>query len=157
MELEDKNVSPHKNKVHHILAHSYFFFFLLFLFGIFLDLILPIKIFQNQNIKLVGFFFLCLATVLILWAQMTSRSINKENLTAETFYRGPYRLTRSPTHWGLFLLALGFGFVVNAGFIVLCTVISFFIAKLTFLKKEEAVLAERYGAPYLEYKRKVRF
>lgn len=157
MESQDKNIHPHKNKVHHILAHSYFSFFLLFLFGVFLDLVFPIKIFQGSDIRLFGFIFLFLASVLIVWAQMTSRNLKKENLTKDTFCRGPYCYTRSPTHWGLFFLTLGFGFVANAGFVVLCTIISFLVTKLTFLKKEERILAEKYGAPYLEYKKQVKF
>ena len=157
MESSNKNFLPNKDKVHHILAYSYFSFFLLFLFGVFLDLFFPIKIFQGSNIRLLGVVFLFLASILVLWAQMTSRNLNKENLTKDTFCRGPYCLTRSPTHWGLFLLTLGFSLVANAGFVVLCTVISFFITKFTFLKREEDILAKKYGVPYLEYKKQVRF
>ena len=157
MELQDKNISLKDNKVHHVLAYSYFSFFLLFLVGVFLDIFFPIKIFQGSSIKFFGLIFLFLASILVLWAQMTSRNLNKENLTIDTFCRGPYCFTRSPTHWGLFLLTLGFGFVANAGFVVLCTIISFFITKFIFLKREEDILARKYGAPYLEYKKKIKF
>lgn len=157
MEFQGKNFIHFSDRIHHVLAFSYLFFFLLFLFGVFLDIIFPIRIFQGLIIKFIGFIFLFLASVLIFWAQMTSRNLNTEVLTEDTFSRGPYRFTRSPTHFGLFLLTMGFAFVANAGFVVLCTIISFVIAKLVFLKKEEQILAKKYGAPYLEYKRKVKF
>ena len=104
-----------------------------------------------------GFIFLIFGTFLVFWAQKTSRHLNIENITKETFCHGPYRYTRSPTHWGLFLLMLGFGMIANAFFIVLFSIISFLITKLVFLKKEEKVLAAKYGTPYLEYKKSVKF
>jgi len=105
----------------------------------------------------IGFVFLALGTFLILWAQTTSRHLKKENITPETFCHGPYCYTRAPTHLGLFLLMLGFGFISNAFFVILLTLFAFFIGKLVFLDKEEKILAEKYGAPYLEYKKMVKF
>ena len=104
-----------------------------------------------------GAFLLVLGTILILWAQNTSRHLNTENATKETFCHGPYRFTRTPTNFGLFFLVLGFGIVANALFVILSSLVSFFIAKFVFLKKEEQLLAEKYGAPYLEYKKSVKF
>lgn len=155
MESNDTN-HPLKNTVHRVLAHSYYVNFLFFLVGVCLDFFLRIKIFSNPWISYFGFIFLIIATFLIFWAQYTSHTMNKENITKETFYRGPYRFTRSPTHWGLFLLMLGFGMVVNAFFVILFSIISFILTKLTFLNKQEKILEDRYGAPYLEYKKSVK-
>ena len=52
---------------------------------------------------------------------------------------------------------LGFGLVANAIFIIVTTVISFVLTKFIYLKKEEAILEKKYGAPYLEYKKAVKF
>ena len=166
MEFQDKgqnkkgsSVHAHKSKrtVHHVLAHSYSFYFLFFLLGVFLNLFFPIRIFNNSIMVPVGVLLLIMASLLILWAQKTSRDFRKEeNINKETFCRGPYCYTRSPTHWGLFLLMLGFGVIINAVFIILFTIISFVITKLVFLKKEESILADKYGAPYLEYKKSVK-
>lgn len=146
----------HKNKVHKILAHSYSAYFVFFLLGICLDLIFKLKIFDNSIIVPLGFFFLFFATVLIVWAQKTSRKLNKENITKETFCKGPYCYTRSPTHWGLFFLMLGFGMITNAFFVILTTLISFVVSKFVFLNRQERILAEKYGDPYLEYKKSVK-
>ncbi|MFZ2149955.1 MAG: methyltransferase [Minisyncoccia bacterium] len=142
--------------VHKILAHSYISIFMFFLVGVCLDLFLNLKIFSSQIVVGWGILFLALGTVLIIWAQKTSRSLKKEVITKETFCRGPYCFTRSPTHWGLFLVMLGFGMVVNALFVIIMSIISFVFTKLTFLREEEKTLAEKYGAPYVEYKKSVR-
>ena len=149
-----------RNKaVHKILAHSYFFYFLMFLSGVLLDLLFPVKIFNSPLMLFFGLTLIIFSSVLILWAQMTSRDLvnAKEDINTETFCKGPYCFTRSPTHWGLFFLILGFGIVANAFFIILFTLVSFFTTKFIFLRKEEIILAEKYGAPYLEYKKKVKF
>ncbi len=145
------------NKVHRILAHSYFAYFFFFLIGVVLDIIFRLKLFSGKGMMSTGFVFLFLATLLILWAQRTSRNLDTKNLTKETFCRGPYCYTRSPTHWGLFFLMLGFGIIANAFFVVLLTIISFMVTRFVFIKKEEEALAHKYGQPYLEYKKIVKF
>ncbi len=151
------NVNPDKDKVHIVLAHSYSVYFLLFLAGVFLDLIFNLKIFNFPFMMPLGVVLILLATLLIFWAQRTSRNLNKETLTPETFMKGPYRYSRSPTHWGLFFLMLGFGLLNGAIFIVIFAFIAFFLTKLVYLKKEEAILLKKYGAPYSEYKQIVKF
>jgi len=159
MEIENnlENSNPHKNKVHKVLVHSYSTQFILFLIGICLDFVFQFKIFMSPLILQIGIIILILGSFLILSAQRTSRSLKKENMSRESFYRGPYRYTRSPTHLGLFLLILGFGIIVNAPFVILSAIISFIIAKFIFLNKQETILAEKYGSPYLEYKKMVKF
>lgn len=154
---EFKSENPHKNKVHKILAHSYLFYFILFLIGLFLDFMFPLKIFEELTMASVGTAFLILGTFLILWAQKSSHHLQKEGMNKETFCSGPYRYTRSPTHFGLFLLMLGFGIVANALFIIIFSIISFFVTKFIFIRKEEKVLAEKYGTPYVEYQKSVKF
>jgi protein-S-isoprenylcysteine O-methyltransferase Ste14 len=150
---EDKK----KYTIHHILAHSYSFYFLFFLIGVLLDLLFPVKILDSYLMTFTGILLLVFASVLILWAQRTSRDLGKINeIKKESFCRGPYCYTRSPTHWGLFLLMLGFGITANAFFIVITSIISLIFTKFSFLKEEEDILALKYGAPYIEYKKKVR-
>jgi protein-S-isoprenylcysteine O-methyltransferase Ste14 len=156
MESENKNIP--KYSVHKVLAHSYTMYFVLFLVGVALDLVFGFKIFRSSVMVPGGFFFLVLATVIILWAQKAGRDLGKvKEVKSEHFCRGPYCYTRSPTHWGLFLMMLGFGIMANAVFVILSTLFSFIIAKFVFLGKEEAILEEKYGAPYLEYKKLVKY
>jgi len=40
--------------------------------------------------------------------------------------------------------------------VILSTLISSLISRFIFLKRQENILAEKYGAPYLEYKKAVK-
>lgn len=146
-----------KYSVHRVLAHSYLFYFGAFLLGISLDFFFPIRLLDQTTSVYMGLIFLCLGTFLVMWAQSTSRDLDVSNVTKDTFSHGPYSYTRTPTSWGLFLLILGFGIMVNAFFIMLLTVISFLVTKFVFLSKQEEMLAKKYGEPYLEYKKSVKF
>ena len=157
-EHEKGNISPHKNKVHNVLAHSYIVYFVLFLLGVFLDFIFEIEILPGSILVPTGIFFLILATIIIFWAQRTGEQFRKvAEPKIENFHRGPYRYTRMPTHWGLCFLMLGFGFITDAFFVIVTTLLSFFITKYIFVEKQEHILADKYGESYLEYKKKVKF
>ena len=142
-----------EGSVHKILANSYFFCFLAFLVGLFLDFVFPFKFLKQYAIVItpIGEFFLILATIIIFWAQKTSRHLKKDNIKKETFSRGPYYYTRTPTAWGLFFLTLGFGLLTSAFFVVISSFVSFFVSKLFFLKKQEEILAKKYGVPYFKW------
>jgi protein-S-isoprenylcysteine O-methyltransferase Ste14 len=154
----EKDISNHyKNKVNKVLVHSYLAYFFFFLVGVYLNLVFNFKISYSYKIAPTGFILLILGTLLIFWAQKTSRNLNKGNITKESFSKGPYRFTRTPTNSGLFFLMLGFGMIANSPLIIICSCIAFVVAKFIFLEKEEKLLAEKYGAPYLEYKKSVKF
>ena len=143
--------------VHRVLADSYTVYLLAFVLGLFFSAGWPIKIFQNDLLVNVSAVILFLSSFLILWAQRSSKKFNKEDLTKESFENGPYRFTRNPTNLGLFLSIVSFGIIINSFFVVLFSLIAFFISRLVFIKKEEKLLDKKYGDPYLEYKKVVRF
>lgn len=147
--------------VHRVLAHSYFAYLSLFLVGVVLDIFFPIKIFKEKHADPIGIFLLFLGTLLVLWAQYSSHK-NRENrkdpsnIPAGAFHNGPYKYTRMPTHWGLFAIMFGFGFIINATFIITTTLISFLLTKFVFVNKQEKILTQRYGDKYIEYKKDVK-
>ena len=143
--------------IHHILANSYLVYLILFLVGVSLDLYFHLNILKDSIGTPLGILILLVGTLLIVWAQKTSRNLKKENLSKESFYKGPYRLTRGPTHLGLFFLVIGFAIIVNALFILILAIFSYFFTKYTSLKKQEDALEIKYGAPYREYKQMVKF
>ncbi len=145
--------------IHRTLAYSYFAYFIVLVFGVLLDCFFPVRVFHTDIMVAIGFILLILSTLLIIWAQKTSRELlhkEKDDVTQEHFCRGPYCYTRTPTHWGLLFLALGFGFIANAFFVIVLTIISFLLSKLTFIKKQERLLEEKFGTPYIEYKKSVK-
>jgi len=143
--------------VHHILAHSYLFYFVAFLLGMFFDFMFPLELFSQYDLSILGIVFLAVGTVLVVWAQRSTMHLKRENMTKDTFCNGPYRYTRSPTNYGIFLSLLGFGFIMNASFIIIFSCISLLVTKFIFIKKEEEILTSKYGAPYVEYKSSVKF
>jgi protein-S-isoprenylcysteine O-methyltransferase Ste14 len=155
--MENDELHPHKNKVHKILAQSYSVYLFSILLGLVFNLVLGIQVFAHPLWREIGTFLLFFGSVLIIWAQYTSANLNMKNVTRDTFRHGPYRFTRTPTNWGLFFVVLGFGLIINTFFIILFTLVAFLVAKFIFLNKEEKILEEKYGAPYLEYKKQVRF
>jgi protein-S-isoprenylcysteine O-methyltransferase Ste14 len=148
--------SNHKYVIHSTLAHSYTFYFAFFLLGVLMDLIFKIRIFETSVMLPGGFILLILGTVIILWAQLSYVNLDGKEITKEHFCKGPYCYTRTPTHWGIFLLMLGFGFIVNGLFIILSTVISHLLAKVTFVKRYETAMLRHFGAPYEEYKKSMK-
>ena len=147
---------PNRQSVHQVLVHSYFTTLIFFLLGAGLDIVFNLRIFKDEFIAPAGLILFVFGTVLIIWAQHASHKFVKENLSVESFSRGPYRYTRNPTYWGLYLVLLGFGLVWNAVFVLISTAISFVVTWLIFLKQEEKVLTQKYGQAYLDYKNKVR-
>jgi len=158
MSIEEKIEKKYffKNSVHILLAHSYIFYFIGFLAGIFLDFIFSFDAFgQFYIMKIIGCVLIILSTILIFWAQKTSRNFKNDIVTKETFSKGPYRFIQNPTDWGVFLLILGFGIIANAIFVVLCTLFSFFASRFFFLRKQDSILTKKYGIPFTEYKKSV--
>jgi protein-S-isoprenylcysteine O-methyltransferase Ste14 len=146
-----------KSKVHRILAHSYMVYLIALFFGLIFSAIWPFPIFNSEILAVISAIFLFLSSLLIFWAQKSSREFTKENLTKESFMKGPYRFTRNPTNIGLFFSMICFSIIVNSIFSVLFTFVAFLLSLLIFLKKEEDFLANKYGIPYLEYKKIVKF
>ncbi len=155
--MDDQNKqNTYKDSVHWVLTHGYAAHFILFLVGVTLDIVFHQNLFSGNFMRPIGLVMLVLSTLLIVWAQVTSRYLPQENITVETFCRGPYCYTRSPTHWGLFFMIIGFGIITNAFFVVVTTILAGILSKSVFLRREEKLLAAKYGAAYLEYKKKVR-
>lgn len=155
--MEDKKEQHPKHKIHHLLAHSYYIYFFGLILGVLFDLYINISIFNAFYGEILGFILLFLGTFLVVWAQGSSLKLHMNSLTKESFCRGPYCYTRTPTHYGLFFLVVGLSFVLNAFFLCLFAILSFLITKILFVKKQEIILSERYGQPYIEYKEKVKF
>ena len=68
---------------------------------------------------------------------------------------GPYAIVRNPIYSGLIIGAFGWGLWLHAPLTLVFAVALFVLFDLK-LRLEEKWLAERYGAPYLEYRAKVK-
>lgn len=145
--------------VHFVLVHSYLIFLAAVIVGVLFDTFMKEKIFSNNIYQYIGFIMLVISSIIIYWAQSTSgnykKRISQKDERSE-FEFGPYKYIRSPTHFGLFIMTLGFSLIINSFFGVVLTIVAYFVTKLFFLKKEERILENKYGETYREYKRKVK-
>lgn len=144
--------------VHIILSHSYTVFMLAVVFGLILDVVTRVYIFNNPLYQYIGLVCIVLGSAIIYWAQSTSNYTKEEmekGHSARNFERGPYKFSRNPTHIGLSVMTLGLALILNSIFSVILTIIASIITKRIFLRKEEHLLEEKYGTPYLDYKKKV--
>ncbi len=72
------------------------------------------------------------------------------------FAKGPYKVLKSPTNLGLMILMIGFGFLMNSVIVVLMALLSYIISQWTFIRKQQALLKEKYGDHYVEYTENVK-
>lgn len=146
------------NIVHHILSRSYSVYFFSVMAGMIMGTIFADR-FAFMFYREIGLFVMVVGTLFIYWAQSTSGKSKKQALATNTprnFARGPYKITRNPTHIGLAMLTIGFGFVSGSFFILFFSILAFLTSKIVFLPAEEKVLEQKYGQEYLDYKKKVR-
>lgn len=156
----NKEKKPVAGIVHVLLSHSYAVFFLAVVLGVIFDIIFPIHIFNGVIYEYTGLVLLVAGSLLIYWAQHTTSKAASTTKPLERdinfFLHGPYRYTRNPTNFGLTLAILGFSLVIHSLFSVIFILITYFISKLVFIKKQDSILEERYGSAFVDYKKKVK-
>jgi protein-S-isoprenylcysteine O-methyltransferase Ste14 len=148
--------------VHVLLAHSYFIYLAAIVIGFLLDERVPVR-FSSVLLLPVGITFIMLGTILAVWAQFasgkgaSSRNGKPDSIVHGHFRVGPYMFTRTPTQYGLALMTIGLAFLYGSFWMAILSIAAFLIGKFFFIKKQEQHLAQKYGAPYLEYKKNVKF
>ena len=161
----DPLVDPNSGlRVHQVLATSYSVYLVSIFIGFVIELFWDIKL-SSPALMPIGFVCIILGTGLCFWAQnvsgktSTTRNSQKEQdtLTHTDFLIGPYNFTRSPTQYGLLLMALGLALLYGSVVMICTTVIAFILGKFVFIPREEYHLTEKYGQSYTDYKNKVKF
>jgi protein-S-isoprenylcysteine O-methyltransferase Ste14 len=149
------------NLIHIVLGHSYLAYFLSLLIGLTIDVFGGFH-FNVPFASVFGGALILISPALIVWAQRTSEKLvvkricDRNGICAADFRKGPYAFTRSPTHFGLFLLIIGLGFILSSVSIIVTTIFAYILTRVTFIRKEEKLLEEKYGEAYREYKTQVR-
>lgn len=163
MEENEDNLNKENGKrspgVHFLLSHSYLVFLFSVILGVIFDIFAPFNLFLNVPSQSIGVGLIFLGSIIVYWAQTTSGNY-KENepkfKNKSFFYRGPYKFTRNPTHFGLLIMTLGLALLINSFFSIVFTIIAHVLTKIFFVKKQEKILEKKYGDLYLDYKKKVK-
>lgn len=157
---EENNIASRNGKIHFVLSHSYTVFLFAVVLGVVFDVLIPLKIFSGNDFQYIGIIMIALGSIVVYWAQSTSSSVSKKKEKDENyelrFDNGPYKYLRSPTHFGLFVMTLGLAVVISSPFSVIFTIIAQIVTKVSFLRKEEKLLEEKYGEVYRSYKSKTK-
>lgn len=149
-----------KSLIQVVSGHGYLFLFGVGLFGLLIDLLHSYRI-PGVGFQYFGILLILLGTLLTLWAQYSSNKHRNswlmENIKAAHFYHGPYMHMKSPTHVGIAVMLLGFGFCLASLSVVLAVVFASLFLKVSFLRKHEAILLKQFGTAYDEYRKRVKF
>jgi protein-S-isoprenylcysteine O-methyltransferase Ste14 len=76
--------------------------------------------------------------------------------TPNLVFRGPYRFTRNPMYVGMTAVQVGIGLFVDSLWVIGLAAVSLLVVHLIAVLPEEKYLAEKFGAPYEDYLRRVR-
>lgn len=158
LEKEEKQKLYKDKKVHIVLSQSYSVYLFSIMIAIVLDFFYPIN-FVNDYFIYLGFIFLFSGSLLVYWAQSSASKSKREMMEKKcprNFRVGPYKFSRRPTQLGLTISTFGFGLISGSFFVIMATVLSYFITRYIFLPYQEKILMDRYGDEYCEYKKKVK-
>ncbi len=166
MEKQNKILNINKKSsivgiIHILLLQSYAIYFFAVILGVIFDNVIAINIFPNHVLlnQYLGIIMILIGSIFIYWAQSTTSS-SKVNNTKDRdlnfFLRGPYKYTRNPTNFGLAIMSLGLGFLINSFFSIIFIIIAYLISRIIFIKKQDSILEERYGEVFRDYKQKVK-
>ena len=115
-----------------------------------------------------GWFFIRIAGVCLIFAGIAllmaaaagfNRAKTPMPPTAPTkalVFGGIYRFTRNPMYLGMTSILAGLGLALDQLWFLIAVPLALFAVTKLAIEREEAYLARRFGAPYLEYKTKVR-
>lgn len=69
---------------------------------------------------------------------------------------GPYRLSRNPIYVGMTAIYVGVGLLLNSGWVLILAIPLLLVMRYGVIAREERFLEEKFGAPYRDYKTRVR-
>lgn len=156
---KEKEIVLRGGVVHHLLFGSYSVYLFSVVLGVIFDLFIHFEIFSYFIFDYIGFVFIVTGSLIAYWAQFTSGHYKEELAKLKNksyFNRGPYRYMRTPTHTGLFVMAIGLAFLINSLSSVVFTIIAHIVTKFFFIRKQEKILENKYGETYIDYKKNVK-
>jgi protein-S-isoprenylcysteine O-methyltransferase Ste14 len=69
---------------------------------------------------------------------------------------GPFALSRNPIYAGMMAIYVGVALAINSAWPVLLLPLVWILMRVSIIAREERYLAEKFGAKYVDYRRRVR-
>lgn len=108
----------------------------------------------------VGGALIALALLIEFWALILFRrartAIIPTRPTSAIVETGPYRYSRNPIYVGMFLTVVGAAFVLDSLWQLAALAVLYLVVRWGVVAREEAYLARKFGAAYLDYAKRVR-
>ncbi|MDH3218474.1 MAG: isoprenylcysteine carboxylmethyltransferase family protein [Gammaproteobacteria bacterium] len=76
--------------------------------------------------------------------------------TTTVIQSGIYRFSRNPIYLAFCIATVGAGLILNSWWVVASAALLKFLLQVLVIRREEAYLEAKFGASYLQYKRRVR-
>lgn len=109
---------------------------------------------------LAGGALVLLALALIAWAGRTFRMAHTGILTSQAartiVSSGPFAFSRNPIYVAMFIGLIGLAIALDNRWFFVAAIGMYFVIRYGVVAREEAYLARKFGAQYLDYKAKVR-
>ena len=120
---------------------------------------IPIKLLENERIKLVALFISLAAFFWIVISQNNMRQswrigVDLQNRT-ELITDGVYKISRNPIYVGMIISTAMLFFITPNMLTLLISILSFILIQIQ-VRLEEEYLTKMHGQEYLNYKQKVR-
>jgi protein-S-isoprenylcysteine O-methyltransferase Ste14 len=120
----------------------------------------PIKRVLFPPYTYVGWIFIVVGPVLIIWSDRLFKNmettVKPYEQPAQLLISGPFRISRHPMYLGMVLLLLGVAIVHGTLISFVFPVVFGILMELLFIPFEETNLERVFGKQYVEYKRRVR-
>ena len=130
------------------------------LFGLLLQLVWPLSIFEPHPPKWIGGSVALLSAVLAKWGDHTMRragtNIKPTEPTITIVQDGPFRFSRNPLYISLTLFYVGVALIFNAVIPILVLPLLLVVVHLGIIRREERYLEAKFGDQYRQYRARVR-
>ena len=91
----------------------------------------------------------------VIIMRQSGQSENPWKPTNSIIERGPFRVTRNPMYLQMVIVCVGVAIVLMNGWLILLTPFCGWLLQQLAIIPEESYLEQKFGDPYLEYKKRV--
>lgn len=152
------NISHHRKRIIQWVTYAPLLFFIVLIAGVILHINVPMDFINPLAGMIIGGIMLALSPILLIWAQQTRQTlyVPVEERVCQNYDEGPYRYSRHPAYVSLFLMLIGFAFLINALLMLIMAMVLGPIFTFIIIPKEEKILKEVCDEQYEDYQKKVR-
>ena len=128
--------------------------------GLLLDYLFPVPVLPNSIQYAVGFGIMIAPMLVMPFVLLEFRNAETQfdprKPTTAIITTGPYRFSRNPSYVSLTMLYLGIAIAADSVWVLAGLIPTLVVMYYGVILREEQYLEDKFGEPYLQYKRSVR-